>query len=128
MASEKLTAGMAKLAAGKAVVDLSNAGIGDEEVAKVADALAGNATCKWLLLAGNKITDVGLGRLVEALCGNTTMTYLGLSNNQITDGGARSLAEMLRGNTTMTMLGLNSKGEVNLRGLVFLLLVAETKR
>ena len=102
----RVAAAIAELAAGAEMVDLDSADVGDKGLAAVADALAGNWTCKRLHLDDNKITDEGLSRLAEMLRGNTTLTTLSLKYNKITDEGLSRLAEMLRGNTTLTDLFL----------------------
>jgi hypothetical protein len=74
-------------------LDYTGMGWGNDEVAQLGKALAGNTSLKELGLGNNNITDVS--PLAQALAGNTSLKELSLNSNNISD--VSPLAQALKG-------------------------------
>ena len=95
---ETLAEGLTALAAGEKNVEIGGVEIGNEGVAKVADELRGNATCKGLSLYNCVVCDPGAVRLAKALRENTTLTTLSFARSSMAGVEVPALAYAHEGN------------------------------
>jgi hypothetical protein len=77
-----------------AVVLLDGAGLSDEHTDELADYLRDNTHTELLHLAGNELTDSGVGALAAVLS-MCAVRRLSLAGNHVQDGGAVGLAAAL---------------------------------
>ena len=104
-----------RLFTGTRVLDLSECGITDAMVEKIAAGLTENSSLKQLDLSGNEITSVGAAHIIRSLEHNTSLDKLLLSrNSQLAMGdselfGSR-LQQMLAKNKSLSVLDLSDCG------------------
>ena len=100
---------------GTGVLDLSQCGITDAMVEKIAAGLTENSSLKQLDLSRNEITSVGAAHIFRSLEHNTTLDKLLLScNSQLAMGDSEMLGsrlqQMLSKNKSLTVLDLSGCG------------------
>ena len=100
---------------GTEVLDLSECGITDAMVEKIAAGLTENSSLKQLDLSRNEITNVGAAHIFRSLEHNTSLDKLLLSHNsQLAMGDSEMLGsrlqQMLSKNKSLTVLDLSACG------------------
>eukprot|EP01091_Cochliopodium_minus_P016622 TRINITY_DN6291_c0_g1_i2.p1 TRINITY_DN6291_c0_g1~~TRINITY_DN6291_c0_g1_i2.p1 ORF type:complete len:342 (-),score=70.69 TRINITY_DN6291_c0_g1_i2:60-1085(-) len=98
-------------------LDLSNLGIKDVPIIKLANSLLKNNTLKFLNLESNQFSDDSVRYLCESLMSNTCLERLYLKDNMISDIGVKYLVNLLKTNSFLVeiTLGLriNENGELS---------------
>mmetsp|Transcript_613 Transcript_613/g.868 ORF Transcript_613/g.868 Transcript_613/m.868 type:complete len:910 (+) Transcript_613:96-2825(+) len=112
------------------VISLANCGIGDDELATLAESIKknrNNLPLEALQLSFNNITGRGLEALMNAIWGSKTLRKLQLDNNEIGDRGAQQVAAILSSISSLEVLdlGFNSIKSLGMRTLMKM--VAETQ-
>ena len=73
---------------------LKGKGMGEADIAGLAEALEDNETLTTLDLEGNDAGSYGVESLARVLTVNDTLTHLNLKDNNVDDEGVRKLAEV----------------------------------
>jgi len=112
------------------VISLANCGIGDDELATLAESIKKNRNSlplEALQLSFNNISGKGLETLMNAIWGSKTLRKLQLDNNEIGDRGAQQVAAILSSVASLEVLdlGFNSIKSLGMRTLMKM--VAETQ-
>uniref|UniRef100_A0A7S4BRV7 CHAT domain-containing protein n=1 Tax=Chrysotila carterae TaxID=13221 RepID=A0A7S4BRV7_CHRCT len=114
-----------ELRGGATTLDLSDKGVGPDDVAVLAEALKVNKSLKSLDLAYNKLGADAMAALWEALKVNTSITNLVVIGNNFGPGGIAALGEVLEVNPNLTTLNIakNSLGPEGMASLKEALMV-----
>ena len=93
-------------------LNLSQRGIGDQQINEINKKLQATGYMRELDLSGNKITDSGVQHLAKAIC-EASLESLNLSNNKISDKSIEPLAATLRFAKGLKQLNLEGNGITN---------------
>lgn len=99
-----------------AVVQLAEAGIGDEEMHALAALLRGNDTITELVLRANSVTDEGVRALAAVLAGPSALRVIDLRNNHVGRGGLRALSEGLERSERVNHVYVHAGGKIDALG------------
>jgi tRNA A-37 threonylcarbamoyl transferase component Bud32 len=92
-------------------VDLSNCGLTDDDLLRLAHALEGNTIVQVLNLRGNEVTARGLSELLAAATNVPTLRELDVSRNpHLGDAAVRCIEGLLLASSTIGFIGISECG------------------
>ena len=98
------------------VIQLTESGIGDEEMHALAALLRGSDTITELHLRGNAVTDEGARALGAVLAGKCSLRSIDLRENRLSRNGVRGLAEALERSERVRHVYVHAGGKVEALG------------
>ena len=98
-------------------LQLSDSGIGDEEMHALAAQLRGNTTLRRIALKNDGITDTGACALAVIFSGAHSLSYVDLRGNNISEKGIKVLSEALERNTRIRHVYVHGGGKIEGLGI-----------
>ncbi|TDH68646.1 hypothetical protein CCR75_009077 [Bremia lactucae] len=109
---------------------MSTRSISDDEMAKLAAAIANNTLLEELYLSGHQLGPLGLQAFADCLAANSTLKHLSLGSNELGDKAVQTLCAGLTGNAQSGLqcwdLELKSLGEDGAAAVAELLMTNQT--